>query len=199
MTCAAHSEPAEPVDPRVARSRAAVLGATLDLLTADGFAGLSIDAIAKRSGVARTTIYRHWPSLAAIVQDAASSTVSPTPLSDTGDARTDLRAHLGALAAKLTSSDWGRLLPVLVDAAGRDPEILELQRRSTTERRKVALDVVRRGIEAGQLRDDVDFELLSEMLVGAVFTRRLVNHLPIDDEFLDELIDLAFRIAGPAA
>jgi len=184
------------LDPRVARSRAAVIEATLQLLAEGGFAGLSIDAIAKRSGVARTTIYRHWPSTAEITHEAASSTVGIKEVPDTGDARADLRAHLGMLADKLTNSDWGRMLPVLVDAAGRDAAILALQRDSTAERRAAAMSIAHRGVRDGQIRADVDLDLVGEMLAGAIFTRHLVTHLPIDDAFLDGLIDLAFRFIG---
>lgn len=186
---------ADAVDPRVARTRAAVIEATLALLGEGGYAALSIDAISRRSGVARTTIYRHWSSLAEIVHEAASSTVGIKPVADTGDARADLRAHLGMLAEKL-AGEWGRMLPVLVDAAGRDPEILDLQRRSTAVRRAAAMAIARRGVENGQIRDDVDLDLVGEMFVGPVFARHLVTHLPITDEFLDELTEIVFSFIG---
>ncbi|MFN8052436.1 MAG: TetR/AcrR family transcriptional regulator [Acidimicrobiales bacterium] len=183
-------------DPRVVRSRAAVMAATLELLADGGYAGLSIDAISKRSGVARTTIYRHWPSLAEIVTEAATSTVGIKAVPDTGDARADLRAHLDVLAEKMTRSDWGRMLPTIVDAASRDPELLELQRRTTAERRMAAMAIAAKGVANGQIRDDVDLDLVGEMLVGPIFTRHLVTHQPITEQFLDDLLDMAFRIIG---
>lgn len=178
------------------RTRAAVLDATLELLGERGYAGVNIDAIARRSGVARSTIYRHWPTVAAVVFDAVSATVAPTAVPDTGDAWRDLRAHLGSLAAKLTASRWGELLPVLVDAAGRDADLWELQRADTAERRAAAMAIVERGRQAGQVRLDVDVDLVGEMLVGAVFTRHLVTHRPIDDEFLDGLLVLVRSMAA---
>lgn len=187
---------AEPIDPRVARSRTAVIDATLALLGEGGYVALSIDAISRRSGVARTTIYRHWDSLAEIVHEAATSTVGIKPVIDSGDARADLRAHVGMLADKLNASDWGRMLPVLVDAAGRDPEILDLQRRSTAERRAAAMSIARAGVERGQIRADIDLDLVGEMFVGPIFTRHLVTHLPITDAFLDQLTETVFSIIG---
>jgi len=184
------------LDPRVARSRAAVIEAALELLGDAGYGGTSIDAISRRSGVARTTIYRHWRSLAEIVHEAAMTTVGVKAVPDTGDARADLRAHLGELAAKLNSGAWGRMLPVLVDAAFRDEEILELQRRSTAERKAAAMAIAARGVELGQIRDDVDLVLCGEMLVGPIFTRHLVTHLPITEAFLDDLIEATFRMIG---
>lgn len=184
------------LDPRVARSRAAVIEATLELLAEVGYGGTSIDAISRRSGVARTTIYRHWASLAEIVHEAATSTVGVKTVPDTGDARADLRAHLGEMAKKLNRGDWGRMLPVLVDAAARDDEILDLQRRSTAERKAAAMAIAARGVASGQIRDDVDLVLAGEMLVGPIFTRHLVTHLPITDAFLDDLIEATFRCIG---
>lgn len=182
------------VDPRIARSRSAVIDATLELLAEVGYAGLSIDAISKRSGVARTTIYRHWSSLAAIVHEAAVSTSELHAPPDTGDVRCDLRAMFVGLAHKLTETEWGHMLPTLVDAAGRDPEILALQQRFAEERREAGLCVIRLGADRGQVRDDVDLDVLAEMVVGAMFTRRLVNHQPIDDDFIDRLLDTVWPL-----
>ena len=173
-----------------------MIEATLELLGEVGYGGVSIDAISRRSGVARTTIYRHWASLGEIVHEAALSTVGIKSVTHTGDARADLRAHLGVLAAKLTESDWGRMLPTLVDAAARDADILELERRNTAERRAAAMSIAVAGVASGQIRDDVDLDLVGEMLVGPIFTRHLITHLPITDEYLDELIDMTFRLIG---
>jgi AcrR family transcriptional regulator len=183
------------LDPRIARSRAAVIEATLDLLTEVGYSGLSIDAISRRSGVARTTIYRHWPTLAEIANDAAMSTVAIREVPMTGDARADLRAHVGMLVDKI-NSEWGRMLPVLVDAAARNPEILALQRDSTTARRAAAMRIVKDGVASGQIRDDVDIDLIGEMLVGPIFTRHLVTHQPITDDFIDDLMEIVFSLIG---
>lgn len=182
------------VDPRIARSRTAVIEAALELLGDVGYAGLSIDAISKRSGVARTTIYRHWSSLAEIVHEAAVSTSELHAPPDTGDARADLRAMFAGLAHKLTQTEWGRMLPSLVDAAGRDPEILAMQERFTADRREAGMCVIRLGAERGQVRTDVDLEMLAEMVVGALFARRLINHQPLDDEFLDRLVDTVWPL-----
>ena len=100
------------------------------------------------------------------------------------------------LAAKLTDDHWGHLLPMLVDAAARDPEILELQRRTTAERRAAAMAIAANGVATGQIRPDVDLELVSEMLVGPLFTRHLITHLPITEDLLDELINTVFRLIG---
>src|SRR3984885_10922662 len=82
-------------DPRVVLSRERVLTATLDLLTETGLGGLTIDDVSKRSGVAKTTIYRHWPNRAALVIDACSRMIEEdVAVPDTGSLEGDLRAIL---------------------------------------------------------------------------------------------------------
>jgi len=180
-------------DPRVERSRAAVIAATLELLTEHGYAGTSIDAISKRSGVARTTIYRHWHSLAEIAHEAAISSSPEHVVPDTGDLRGDIRGLAGHLADKLNESGWGELLPTLIDAARRDPEILALQQRVSHDRRTASMAVIERAQANSELKDGINLDIVGEMMVGAIFTRHLVSHRPLNDEFLDQLTDEVYR------
>lgn len=192
-------ETAEPTDPRIARSRAAVLEATLALLGEQGFAGLSIDAISRASGVARTTIYRHWSSLGAVVYEAVSS-ASPTPIDPhSEDPWADIGAFVHDLARRLSDSDWGRIFPSLVDAAARDEVIYELQTERSRDRRSVLGGLVRRAQAAGQLRADADADFLAEMLSGPLFARLFISHLPVDEAFIDRLLGHVLTAAGPAS
>src|SRR5271154_2815383 len=97
----AHTEPDTPVaaerdikplDERVRRSRAAVLGATAHLLSERGFAGATVDEISRRSGVAKTTIYRHWPTRTDLLRDACSTLSTPLDTPDTGSFEADMTA-----------------------------------------------------------------------------------------------------------
>ena len=187
----------ESTDPRVARSRAAVLEATLALLAEQGFAGLSIDAISKASGVARTTIYRHWSSLGAVVHEAVNS-ASPTPAEPrSDDPWADLRAFVHDLARRLNDSDWGRIFPSLVDAAARDEVIYELQTQRSRERRGVLVGLIRRAQAAGRLDAGADADFLAEMLSGPLFARRFISHLPVDGAFVERLLTHVLSAAGP--
>lgn len=194
MTAAA---PARRVDPRVVRTRAAVLAATREVLTESGFPALCIDGVAKRSGVARTTIYRHWPSAAALAHEAFRDLAEPAPDIDTGSIRDDLLAHLRWLRTALEDSEWGRLLPHVVAASHHDPELAELHRAFGAERRRPAVAAVDRAIGRGELPAGLDSDALVDRLAGPLFYRCLVRLRPTTDADLESLVDGALN--GPAA
>src|SRR5450755_1966661 len=105
-------------DPRVILSRERVLTSTLDLLTETGLGGLTIDDVSKRSGVAKTTIYRHWPNRSALVIDAClRMTDGDEEPPDTGSLEGDVRAILTNLADLLVTARWSSILPSIVDGA----------------------------------------------------------------------------------
>lgn len=185
-------------DPRVARSRAAVLAGTRELVASAGFAGLTIELIARRSGVARTTIYRHWPSLGALVFEAVASDTSTPSIVDSGDPWADIEATVRGLAAKLRDSEWARMLPALIDASSRDAEIHRLQTQRSAERRGDLAALIDEGKRVGVVAPDTDTEVLVELLVGPLFSRHLVSHLPVDDDFVDRVLAAARRVAAVA-
>ena len=111
-----------PLDPRVLVSRERVLTTTLDLLTETGLGELTIDDISRRSGVAKTTIYRHWPNRSALVIDACSRMTDGQEAPDTGSLEGDLRAVLTGIADLLGTARWSSILPSIIDAAEHDPE-----------------------------------------------------------------------------
>jgi AcrR family transcriptional regulator len=177
------------MDPRVARSREAVLAAAAELLIEGGYALLTIDGISRRSGVARTTIYRHWDSLPGLLLDIGDHTAGVHLPPATDDPVADLRALLQSLAHALEDSEWGKLLPSLVDAAARDPEVREQKREFVARRRDHARSILARLVEVGRIDAGRDLSLLVDQLVGPLFYRRLLAHLPIDDEYVDALVD----------
>lgn len=165
----------------MARSRSAILTAAVELLAEEGFGGVSVEAVAARSGAAKTTIYRHWPSRAALLADAfedegCCGAMAP---SDTGDLRGDLRIILAGLAAGLASSPWCAALPSLVDAAGRHPELAEVHSRFVSRRRAPLVAALRRGIARGDLPPDTEVDDAVAALVGPLFYRRLIARQPI--------------------
>jgi AcrR family transcriptional regulator len=117
------------LDVRVRRSRATVLGVTAELLLERGFAGASVDEITRRSGVAKTTIYRHWPTRGDLLRDACSSIGTPLEVPDTGSFEGDVTALLTSLAHLLRSAKWTSVLPSVIDAAERDPDIAAMYSR----------------------------------------------------------------------
>jgi AcrR family transcriptional regulator len=184
-------------DPRVARSRAAVLEATLDLLAEEGAEGCTIEAIAGRSGVAKTTIYRHWPSRAALVIDAVRTLMDDLDeVPDTGDVRGDVAAVVQRLGDRLRSGHLADVVPALLAAVDADSQLAELMDVYIDARREPMRTVLRRGIERGQLPDDVDVELVADVFAGPMFYRRLVTRRPGDPAYVRALVDLVFAGLG---
>jgi len=180
----------DPSDPRVVRSRAAVLEATAELLGEVGHSGTTIEAVAERSGVAKTTIYRHWPRRAPLLVDALYSRVEHAAFEPSGDVRSDLLAIAGGLARKLRDPNWSRMVATLLDAAETDPEIAELSAAFTQQRRELVRSVLDQGVESGELRGDADTDTAAQMLGGVLFYKRLILRRPARDAELAEIVDL---------
>lgn len=186
------------LDPRVVRSKAAILDAAAKLLTEHGAAGVTIDGVGERSGVARTTIYRHWPSRAHLVFDAFQSLFQVHEVSlPTGPLRERLEGMLLNLVNGLTSSPWAPAVTTLIDAADRDPEMRQLLHDFLASRMEAVRPLLRAAMDAGELRADLRIEATIAMLSGAVFYRRLVSREPADAQFVAEIVDQFLRSAEP--
>ena len=183
-------------DPRVARSKALVLETAVELLAEHGYAGATIQGISDRSGVAKTTIYRHWPSRAALLAEAFVALLNTPAPPDTGELRADLLTLLSRLARGLQHARWAALLPALVDAAERDPELGRLARQFSVDRRQTLRRVLDAGAARGEIPPGADTELAVHMLVGPLFYRRLLSHEPIPERFVQRLVDGVLAAIG---
>lgn len=179
-------------DPRAVRSRRVITNAAVELLVEHGLAGTTIEAIAARSGAAKTTIYRHWPDKRAVLLSAVEATVPSAALPDSGSLRSDLAAFIDDLARIVTTPPTSALLPALIDAAERDTEIASLLRHFTAERRKPLRAAIVRAVERGELPPDPDLDLIEDLLLGPLFYRRLFSRRPITPEFTKTITDTLF-------
>jgi AcrR family transcriptional regulator len=163
------------------------------LLESEGFAALTVEAIAERAGVSKATIYRWWPNRAAVVMDGFLSIVSSeVPFPHTGHAREDIRIHMRRLAEAF-SGKIGRTVAALIAEGQSDPELAEaLRSRWFSVRRKEAREILELGIERGELREDIDQEVAVDVLYGPIYYRMLVGHAPLDEDFADALADHVF-------
>lgn len=184
-------------DPRVARSRAAVIAATVALVTEQGIGETTIDAVAERSGVAKTTIYRHWTGKPDLVLDALSTVMSPPPDPDTGDVREDLCVLLGGLVRGLADGPLAALLTTMMEGAERDPALADLHRREAAARHQVLRDAVVRGIGRGELARGTDPDEVVALVTGPIVYRRLVAHQPVDDALVSRVVDRVVDAFGP--
>jgi AcrR family transcriptional regulator len=175
-------------DPRVARTRAHVLQVAGEVLAEEGREGFTVDAVSRRSGVARTTIYRHWPELGDLLYDTFRAMGHEVPAPDSGAVRDDLLALYGALADGFSASCLGRSMPVLLDIVRRDPTLQPLHRAFVAERRRPSLLAIRRGMARGELPADLDPERLVDRIAGPVFYRHLVMHDPMTRDEVEALV-----------
>ena len=184
------AEGAGVMDERVRRSRAAVLAATSALLFERGYSGVSVDEVARRSGVAKTTIYRHWPARTDLLRDACANIGTPQTVSDLGSLRSDVAALMGALAEALTTAPWTSVLPSIVDAGERDPDMAEMYRRLQQGYSAPFEAAIRRGVARGELAADTDIAALAAALIGPLFFRRWFSREPLTEAFVREIIRL---------
>jgi AcrR family transcriptional regulator len=176
-------------DPRVALSRDRVLSATLELLTESGLGGLTIDDVSKRSGVAKTTIYRHWTNRNAIIIDAClRMTDGDEDPPDTGSLEGDLHAILTKLAELLATARWSSIMPSIIDAAEREPEIAEVHGRLQVWHAAPMRAALERAVERGQISPDVDISAMASALRGPLYFRRWFTREPIDGPFIDLVV-----------
>jgi len=160
---------------RAERSRQAILAATRDLLTDDGgVRALTVEAVAARSGVAKTTIYRRWRDKWELALDAVMIDMLPRfddPV-DVGDTRKELITFINSVVKTFGSRPYGPALQGLVSEVATHPELARIYRERVVEPRRAMLaPVLERGIARGDLRPDTDLQTLHEFLVGPVFYR----------------------------
>ena len=177
-------------DPRVARSRRRILDATTALVLERGITGTTIEAISERSGVAKTTIYRHWPGRHDVVLAALDAMLTEPPPLDSGSLRGDLEALLGGFAAALSTSPAAAITAALIDAAERDPDFAELHRRETRRRQEPVRLAFERAAERGELRDGVEVDDAVELVSGALFHRRFFSAGAVDTAFAHRITAL---------
>jgi AcrR family transcriptional regulator len=180
------------LDPRVLVSRERVLTATLDLLTETGLGELTIDDISRRSGVAKTTIYRHWANRSALVIDACSRmTDGQEAPPDTGSLEGDLRAILTDIAGLLGTARWSSILPSIVDAAEHDPEFAGLHSRIQHGHAAPLRAALDRAALKGEIPPAADRNVIAAALLGPLFYRRWFSREQIDAEFVEMIIRTA--------
>jgi AcrR family transcriptional regulator len=166
------------------------LEAAAELLDRNGLAAVTVEAIAARAGVSKTTIYRWWPNKAAVVTDSFLEFTSPKiEFEDTGSVRADLRLQMRRLVQAFAGK-CGRNLAAIVAEGQADPETAEAVREHwIAVRRGATRQVLRRGVERGELRADLDLEVAMDALYGPIYYRLLVGHAPLDERFADVLAD----------
>ncbi|HTW31485.1 MAG TPA: TetR/AcrR family transcriptional regulator [Candidatus Sulfotelmatobacter sp.] len=189
-----------PGRPRSEPARLAILSATLKLLGKNGFSDLTIEEIADRAAVGKATVYRWWPNKGALIADAfAGSTTRKLRFPDTGSVFSDMSQQMRQLV-KVFRSPRGRIVSAILAAGQSDPELIEAFReRFLKPRRREAYATLRRGILRGELRRNLDPDLLLDCLYGPIYMRFLIRHDRLTPEFVDRLCALVLSGVRPVS
>jgi AcrR family transcriptional regulator len=179
---ATRRRPGAKMDPEADRL---ILETAHRLLREQGYDRLTMDAVAREAGVARTTVYRRYRDKADLVSAAIETLRAPVKRSTSGDARADLVAHLDSVRRNYGVSLAGTLLM----EEPYNPRLLELFReRMVTPQRRIVSETIQEGIQRGQIRPDVDVERVLDLLLGAFFAAVFAGGRP-GPEWPDQIVD----------
>lgn len=193
--------------PRDERAHQLILDSTLELLWEVGYQAMTIEGVAARAGVGKTTIYRRWPSKGALVVEAISAPVCPIEtgrwtvrlgeLPDTGSLRGDLLTFVQRVNYAFNAPLASRTLPGLAADLATDTELAQAYREAMVKpKRQRIAEVLQRAKARGELEAGTDVELLCDLLVGPLLYRALLTGSPVDDDDAEALVDNVLRGLG---
>ena len=170
--------------------RTEILTAADQLLRSEGMAGFTIERVAALAGASKMTIYKWWPSKGVLALEGYAAGVHEIlAMPDTGDLETDLTSQLTTLVGVLRDTPAGRVTAELIGAAQTDPELATALRHIYLHpRRAIGNAALRAAQDRGEIRRDVDLEVLSDQLWGACLYRLVMDHQPLTDEFAHALV-----------
>ncbi|ETT64214.1 TetR family transcriptional regulator [Paenibacillus odorifer] len=180
--------------PRNVETEKSILTASYDLLLENGFGAVTVEKIADRAKVSKATIYKWWPNKAAVVMDAfLSSAADRLPVPDTGSVFDDILMHATNLSRFLISRE-GKIITEIIGEGQMDSGLAEAYRtRYFQPRRLEARLLMERGVQRGELKDNLDIEVVTDLIYGPIFYRLLVTGQPIDDAYVQQLVRYAFQ------
>ncbi|WP_432950067.1 TetR/AcrR family transcriptional regulator [Kribbella sp. CA-253562] len=173
--------------PRDTAIEGRVLAAAAEELRQGGYGGLSVDRVAERAGVAKTTLYRRWPSKAELVVALITNLRGDVPFEPSDDPRRDLTELVTAIAAGLANAPSG-LIADLAASAARDPRVGESVRALWADRHRAVTAVVAKAQQAGLVLDHVAPAVLVDQLVGPLYYRLLVTGEPLTPDYVRTLV-----------
>ncbi len=191
--------PSGEMDARVARTRAAVLRTATDLLVEGGPSAVTIDAIVARSGVAKSTIYRHWESrddvLVAVIENCAPNLVAPDPALGFEHG---LRMLVSQVRQALADPEWARVIPALLLLKSHQAGIADLEERLGDRQDQTLASIVAQGITEGVLPADIDVEQVAALLFGPLVFAHLTGRPPVTDDLAQRIVDGFLRSSSIA-
>jgi AcrR family transcriptional regulator len=195
MNETAESPRRTPGRPRSEASHQAIIRATLELLLETGYRALTMEGVRARAGVGKATIYRRWSSKEALVRDAIVFVHHDLEAPDTGSLRGDYEGIASRVRSAAQRAGAATLMPRLLGETANDPELHAIFYATLVEPRRAQMRaILRRAIARGEIRDDLDIELIIDLFAGPVVYRLAITggdfaQLPAVDEQLDALLN----------
>lgn len=164
------------MDPRIERTRNTVHHATLSVLGRVGYAAFTIEGVASEAGVAKSTIYRHWPTKLELISDSLELlNQQPRPDIDAATIREQVRQLIEHLVEVFDDSLLSACIPALIEAAEHNPEVAEFLHTYSARRRQNLVDTIQRGIDSGELPQHLDAELTALALSAPIIYNRTMT------------------------
>jgi AcrR family transcriptional regulator len=189
----------QPTTDRTARTRTTVLDAAESLVLEQGISGFTVEGLVQRTGIAKTTIYRHWPSRSDLLAATIDSMIEHELAPDTGSVRGDLLTFFVVGARSLERSSFGKMasLAGIVEAGQRDPEVVAAVKRTSASMLGTIRDLLQRGRERDEIRGDCDLSTAANTLVGAVFIRSVFLDERLSEQYVTEVVDTVLDGLSP--
>jgi AcrR family transcriptional regulator len=189
-----HPRAARPGRPRSAEVDQAILVAAIRMLADHGFDGLTMEGVASEAGVGKATVYRRWPSKTELVLDAIRSMKPMVAHPDHGDVRSDLVELVAGAISWGDGGEYTEVVSALMSELRRNTELASVYREQFLAPRRVeSLALIQRGIERGEIRPDVDIDLVLDMLVGTIVYRSMITGGELTEAVAERAVDQVLR------
>ncbi|GJM37680.1 MAG: TetR family transcriptional regulator [Acidimicrobiales bacterium] len=176
---------------RAERVRTAVLEAAAELLTEVGYEKMSVEDVAARAGVHKTTVYRRWPTKAELTADAAQlHSADAVPIPDSGSVVGDLQLLAREVVANIGTEGGSRRSRSIAAAAATSEELATAMHGFWAHRLALSAVIVERAIRRGELAPTTDANLIIETVIGPLWLRLLLTGEPITEDLADEVVRL---------
>ncbi|MBL1437889.1 MAG: TetR/AcrR family transcriptional regulator C-terminal ligand-binding domain-containing protein [Rhodobacteraceae bacterium] len=175
------------IDPRITQTRAKALEAALMLIRDCGIGQVTHQSVSAKSGISRSTLYRHWPEVSDLLNDAFVL-VSKPPISEfvsQGSLKADLYHLLSGLVSAIQNTEWGKIVPQLIAAAAVNKGSADLLHEFVQERLEVAEQIILAARRRGEYNSDITPENFLILIIAPVYYRFLLAGFPIDDDWIE--------------
>ncbi len=190
--------PAKPTlnlnDPRIARTRKSAMDAALELVAEAGIQACSFENVSERSGISRSTLYRHWDDKSQLLKDALRSQLIERTAPDTGNFRDDMLSAMLDLGQALEHTAWGSMVAQLMAAAVVDPDVAEIQQAAAEYHAGIDIRIIDRAIARGDLPRNTDAEHTALLFTAPIFYRHLFYRQSATAMWITAHVDKTVRL-----